>query len=465
MKLEQFDRSFLFTLTITENEFRIARWDSAVCYVTPSINYHEDPSNFINVVERLACMSPAQLGYDLTFSNAGRVLHSQLTQGNRGIRTTRTITPCEVADDLQESSHTAIKEPLRYLLDDDFLYESRDLLFSRPSSIYNVIKQNWHDEDRPKEAWFYEQTKDIEYGIAHMIHFEDLDRTRRASLPIEPQDVHATWIQASRNSPVLEREVSEGDAPALSDLCHRVLVRFVIKEVGLPLSRIKTLRQLVHVTRDIAIGNILISSYENAIPDHRAFLTDFGLAMRIDPETKQPLTSSVKHDHMTGTLPFIATIFHKTKLYTPVSAIHHDVESLFWVGMYMVCKFARYERSESMSAQEEEALHWCGDCLALLRSSQARVPYLHKKSILSFEEDVKLPGRWSSIRDFLSNLAFVCNARFEVALKSLTTKIDPDPLNHDIRTVVGAADALDGDLSVGLDELSPTPLPPPSSPF
>ncbi|KAG8947118.1 hypothetical protein FRC04_010969 [Tulasnella sp. 424] len=477
MKLEQFDRSFLFTLTITENEFRIARWDSAVCYVTPSINYHEDPSSFIHVVGRLACMSPAQLGYDETFSNAGRVLHSQSTQSNRGILTTLTITPCEVVEDLQESSHTAIKEPIRYLLDDDFLCESRDVLFSRStrvwkawlitesglSSLPNAIKQNWHDEDRTNEAWFYEQTKHIEHGIAHMIHFEDLDRTRLASLPIEPQNVQATWIQESRHSPVLEREVSEGDALVLNDLRHRVLVRLVVKEVGLPLSRIKTPRQLVHVIRDIAIalealyncnilhrdiseGNILLSSDENAAPGSRAFLADFGLATRINPETKQPLTSSMKHDHMTGTLPFIATIFHWTELYTPLSVIHHDVESLFLVGIYMVFKFASCEGSGSASTR-------CRKSLAALRSSDTWLLWLQKQAILSFQDhNFLLPGRWFSIRTFLSEVAFVCGARFNVALRNLAAETNPDISNHDIRTIVGAANALDGESSVGLDE-------------
>ncbi|KAG8947121.1 hypothetical protein FRC04_010972 [Tulasnella sp. 424] len=492
----KFDRNFLFTLSITENEFRISRWDSTVFYVTPSINYHEDPSSFIHVVGRLACMSPAQLGYDETFSNAGRVLHSQSAQSNRGIRTTLTITPCEVVEDLRESSHTAIKEPVRYLLDDNFLCESCDLLFSRstrvwkaqlitesgPSPIYNAIKQNWHDEDRVNEAWFYEQTKDIARGAAHMIHFEDLDRTRGVSSMIESRHVLATWTRGSTTKTILERKQYEGNASALDNLCHRVLVWFVLEEVGLPLSRIKTPRQLVHVFRDIAIalealydrnilhrdiseGNILLYADEDAVQGNLAFLTDFGLAMKIDPNTKLPLPSSVKHDHITGTLPFIATIFHSVnEPYTPLSMIHHDVESLFLVGIYTVFKFASCEGSENMSEKEEGEIAMCNKGLALLRSSDDEILYLRKQTLLSFKTDVKFPGRWFSIRDFLSNVAFVCDARFQVAREKLAANADPDPLNHDLRAVVSAADAvLNGDSSAGLDAPAPTPLPLPSS--
>ncbi|KAG8939954.1 hypothetical protein FRC00_013391, partial [Tulasnella sp. 408] len=166
MKLEHVDRNFSLTLTITGPEFRIARWDSAACYVTPLINFHEDPLSLIRVVGRLASMSPTDMGYDTAFSNAGRVLYSQAVPGKDRIRTTLDITPCKVYENLQVSPRTPAKDPVKYLLDDDMLCDARDLLFCRSTRVwkaqlitdsglspeYNAIKQNWQDETRINEA-------------------------------------------------------------------------------------------------------------------------------------------------------------------------------------------------------------------------------------------------------------------------------------------------------------------------
>ncbi|KAG8900262.1 hypothetical protein FRC01_010199, partial [Tulasnella sp. 417] len=249
IKVEQFDRNFSFTLTITGHDFRVARWDSTACYVTPSINFHQNPLTFIHVIGRLASMSPADLGYDAAFSNAGRVLYSQATQRNNRVRTMLTITPCQVNENLQTSPRTPAKEPVRYLLDDDMLCDAPDLLFCRSTRVwkaqlvidsklspkYNAIKQSWHDETRINEAWFYEETRDIQHGIAHMIYFEDCCRTRDASMPITPQHVDAIWTRTSNTRLTLERERPGGDISTLDELCHRVLIRVVLKEVGKPL--------------------------------------------------------------------------------------------------------------------------------------------------------------------------------------------------------------------------------------
>ncbi|KAG8917347.1 hypothetical protein FRC00_013725, partial [Tulasnella sp. 408] len=179
---------------------------------------------------------------------------------------------------------------------------------------YNAIKQNWHDETRTNEAWFYEETKDIELGIAHMRYFEDVYRTRNASSLIRPDDVGATWTWAPKVGKIAFQRNPE--AFGLDNVCHRVLVRFVLKEVGKPLSKLRTPKQLVQVVRDIALvletlyernilhrdiseGNILLSYEDNPVPGNRAFLADFGLAMKIEPDSKLPPSGSLKHKHMT----------------------------------------------------------------------------------------------------------------------------------------------------------------------
>ncbi|KAG8916855.1 hypothetical protein FRC01_002835, partial [Tulasnella sp. 417] len=268
VRVEQFDRNFLFTVTITRTEFWIARWDPTACYITPSINFHKDPLRFIHLVGRLTSMSPADLGYDPAFSNAGRVLHHQVAQSNRSIRTTLSITPCEIKENLRESVHTPVGKPIQYLLDDDLLCDVHEFLFGRSTRVwraqaitdsglsprYNAIKQNWQSQNRVNEAWFYQQTRDIEHGIAHMVSFEDVHHTRDDLSPMETKHARAIWIRAPSSKTIRETGASEDDFPGLESVYQRVLVRLVLKEVGKPLSELQTPRQLVHVVRDIAVA-------------------------------------------------------------------------------------------------------------------------------------------------------------------------------------------------------------------
>lgn len=127
------------------------------------------------------------------------------------------------------------------------------------------------------------------------------------------------------------------------------------------------------------------------------------------------------------------TVFHQAQGYfTPVSMIHHDVESLFWVAMYSVFRCASRERFQTMSEKEKAVIESCGESLIQLQSSTTVALYFAKKGIMSFGADVKFPGRWRSIRSFLSKVASLCEARFKVALEALESEIDPDPKGHDI---------------------------------
>ncbi|KAG8891867.1 hypothetical protein FRC01_014480, partial [Tulasnella sp. 417] len=244
-------------------------------------------------------------------------------------------------------------------------------------------------------------------------------------------------------------------------------------EVGKPLSELQTPRQLVHVVRDIAValealydhnilhrdiseGNILLSAEPDPVSGNRAFLTDFGLAMKINPTTKLPLPDSAVHNHITGTLPFMAAILHSPLGGgMPLSTIDHDVESLFWVATYAVFRFASRERLSSSTEEELAAVDMCGAWLDQLRSPNTMSLYATKTRLLAFGVDVRLPGRWSSVQNFLSKVASLCKTKFDTALLKLSSRTDPDPQNHDIHAIICEADAVDGDPSPPLDEPAP----------
>ncbi|KAG8947112.1 TRAPP subunit trs31 [Tulasnella sp. 424] len=128
--------------------------------------------------------------------------------------------------------------------------------------------------------------------------------------------------------------------------------------------------------RDISERNILLPADEDAASGNRAFLTDFGLAMKIESKAKLPLPSSVKHDHMAKA----------DELYMPLSMVQHGVKSLFWVGIYVLFKFASCEAFESMSAKEKKVVERAGGRLNRLRSSDMKTVEI--KKIIWFEEDL-----------------------------------------------------------------------------
>lgn len=259
IKQEQHDRKFIFTLTFTKTSCRVARWDPSACYITPEIHFHD--TTFIRLITRLTSMNPREFGYDEQFSNAGRVLARDLP-----ITTTLTIQPRHMEEGLDH-----VCEPhgpaLRYLLDSKLLCRTRDGLFSRSTRVWkatlideagshkatHAIKENWQDEARVNEAWFYNKTEHIQNGVAHMLYFDDVDRTGRFGQSL---DVVAVWKQkkTSKGGVVLARkELEPGERPS-DRLCHRVLLRIVLKEVGRPLSEAVGSQQLLQVAHDITRG-------------------------------------------------------------------------------------------------------------------------------------------------------------------------------------------------------------------
>ncbi|KAG8919033.1 hypothetical protein FRC01_001511, partial [Tulasnella sp. 417] len=71
--MEQFDRKCVITVSLNATHCRLFHWDSVSCHVTELIDIHKNPILVIRCITRLVMMTPAELGYDEHFSNAGRL--------------------------------------------------------------------------------------------------------------------------------------------------------------------------------------------------------------------------------------------------------------------------------------------------------------------------------------------------------------------------------------------------------
>ncbi|KAG8928179.1 hypothetical protein FRC01_006355 [Tulasnella sp. 417] len=172
MMVEQKDRNFVFTVLITGDEFRVFHWDVVGAQITKGINFHQNPNLFLQVMGRLATMTPSELGYDTHFSNAGRVLSTET------IKTYLTIHPTEprqfftydpaplTPPDCPKALPPLIME-LKKLQ-----FESNGLLFGRATRVWKavsverpevhyIVKQNRADDSRPNQGFFHTLTTGV----------------------------------------------------------------------------------------------------------------------------------------------------------------------------------------------------------------------------------------------------------------------------------------------------------------
>ncbi|KAG9022874.1 hypothetical protein FRB95_014053 [Tulasnella sp. JGI-2019a] len=214
--------------------------------------------------------------------------------------------------------------------------------------------------------------------------------------------------------------------------CERTLLRVVFKDVGEPLRFAKGPKKLMCcamdgtkglqslweclglIHQDIAPGNFLMNTLEDAPEGMRGFVIDLGLSVMVRSEKNahflQNLATTV-HDHRTGTLPFMAT-----QLLEDLHCehrIHHDLEGVFWL-LLCECLQAMREyhedlvKPENLTAEAMEAMPG----LVLLESLRDHNPSTVAGAKLSFltfpQQKIRLDGRHAALQPFLIEYAKLC---------------------------------------------------------
>ncbi|KIO32811.1 hypothetical protein M407DRAFT_18276 [Tulasnella calospora MUT 4182] len=509
MLMEQFDRKFVLTVSLSATQCRLFHWDSVGCHATEIINIHETPILFIQCIARLAIMTPAELGYDEHFSNAGRVLsHHQLTttltvhQSKIRKYTERTPSPEET-----ESLPSDTPAPMLLELDTKrFLFESRGMLFHRHTRVWkgkvvldakewktgqtHVVKQNWAEDTRPCEGYFYQLTDGIP-TIPSLVRMEECDRTWAYHTRIANEDVigylKATEKKSERQpgkdasvqqaaDPFIEPSLGRGannrdrsrtplyEGPGES--IERVLLRFVFEEEYRPLSEALSSIEVLNATvqwiqglialdglgivhRDISYSNLMLPTTDQGYDSFRwssgelgdskmAKIIDLGLAHLTEVQGDELAPSSLcapsivpgtsiglqksgldgvaeirqdgsstpdaptprAHHHITGTLPFIALSLIRKLQGLPNTrfiehALHHDVESVFWVLVYFCHDRAKTVATKLMTATLRALNNPNIDQVASVKAE-----IISDTDILS-----NISGPFEELRDFLQDYA------------------------------------------------------------
>ncbi|KAG9042980.1 hypothetical protein FS837_010181 [Tulasnella sp. UAMH 9824] len=226
-------------------------------------------------------------------------------------------------------------------------------------------------------------------------------------------------VKTTKGGYVLSRHTPSPEECQLNHLCDRVLLRIILKEVGVPLSETVGSQKLLLVAhditralqaiyeagvlhRDISYGNILLLPEENYREGNVAFIVDFGLALRVDPSSGILIPSDSKpHHHFTGTLPYMAHDYLSYNILPATSTsplpveplVHHDLESLFWVLLHVAIRFAHHHPPDDDT--------WGGNIVKVLLHGTTHDVVFYKFGILAKPQNISLEGQFASFRSFL----------------------------------------------------------------
>ncbi|KAG8998292.1 hypothetical protein FRB94_006948 [Tulasnella sp. JGI-2019a] len=470
MKIEQFDRKFQFTVTVSPFGCRVWHWDTAACHASEYLSFEikENAIIFIHFIGRFATMDPEALGYDTSFSNAGTVLGHQADR----IETTLTIRPDD-SHGTGSGTSAAIgeDEELIYVLQRPPIYQARDRMFNRSTTVWQaylqregskspryIITQKWQDKTRFSGARFCSLANQVTEGIAHMLHSQQLNCTEDYHKELDLKKVwHNTTFVPTYDPAHSSRTRSVINSGATSDRsqnsastskqkihaknaeestgpqCERTLLRLVFRDVGEPLRFAKGPKRLMNyapdgtkglrnlwdylglIHRDITPGNFLINVSDNAAKGMRGFVIDLGLSAIVRSEKNAHLLQNAittVHDHRTGTLPFMAVQLLQDMHCEHM--VHHDLEAVFWLLLYESLQAMR-EYQEDLAKPERftlEAMEAMPGLLMLetLRDPNPSTVRSVKIELLTFPKNfVILNGRHAVLQPFLIQYAKLCH--------------------------------------------------------
>ncbi|KAG8909157.1 hypothetical protein FRC01_007100 [Tulasnella sp. 417] len=431
LMLEQYDRNFVFTVLISGTQCRVFHWDVAGAQVMVPFDIHKKPKLFLQVMGRLATMTPSELGYDIHFSNAGRVLSSQAD-----IKTHLTIHPSiprPFLNHADKSPTTECSNKKTLILElKEMQFEAKGPLFTRATRVWRavatndpqatyIVKQNWADDRRPNEGFFHHVARNVN-EVPKLVSMEEREFTSS----------FRARFDSNLTLPISKADDTKG---ANEKPLERVLLRFVFDREGRSLSKATDSAELLQATvqwidglialdncgiihRDISHGNLLLPFTSDGRGTGQASIIDLGLSHFKDNAKTikefapgedysartfdQAVLGSFQpqpHRHLTGTLPFVAyellKSFHNSAQCQ--HGLHHDVESVFWVLLY-VCLKGRGTKMDTKFA----------DMLRDLTSSDVNTVKNQKLTCL-LEEDIfkGIGGTFGDLEGFLGGFAAI----------------------------------------------------------
>ncbi|KAF9494292.1 hypothetical protein BDN71DRAFT_1496587 [Pleurotus eryngii] len=333
-------RTHLFFLYIYYPCARLIRFDRAGALVSERFNFTHDCTPLTRFFSRLSKMTPAQRGYDPTVQVADEL----------ETKFERPVFKMEVYDDQEQGGDNDCKKPKRRkflvwgsLADLESPLGRATRGYPALEVTYGLDKAQTAPIMFLKEQW---HSKAIERGEISIIR--ELNQRGIAHVPTFvcggdlPDQVTQTDIFANEIGRIGGKPIDQ-----------RTHVRFVVLEVGWPIERFPSSKQMFQAVydalqghkqafdvcgilhRDVSGGNILI------LPEGGGLLNDWDMAVKVEEVDRGP-----RAHERTGTWAFMSIdLLDGARRAHKVS---DDLESFFWVVLYYSLLYLPHNKTNQL---------------------------------------------------------------------------------------------------------------------
>ncbi|KAH9992533.1 hypothetical protein BJV74DRAFT_771667, partial [Russula compacta] len=330
---------------------RLLRWDRSGVIYSESFDWAKEPDTLFEFLWRLNFLSDVDRGYDTTVTSVGDDEAEAALSKLRTYKGLENVQRFDLHKILVHDDHATDGELKCYITPSAIWHT--DSLFGRSTFgyiAYDVASSNlvylkdfWRTDlpGIPKEGDVYRELHEAEVpNIPVLGRAGDvpLSLVYADTIPVVSQRTKTQdYVKGSRHG----HEWCPG-RPRVNPYVH---YRLVLETLGQPLSTFNSTRQLCEVIRDAIVAHT--AAYERAHILHRdvsaanILITESGSGILIDWDLSKKVTKDEDEKprvhSRTGTWQFISI----TRLRDPLTGPHEvsdDLESFFWVLLYLVVK-------------------------------------------------------------------------------------------------------------------------------
>ncbi|KAH9174774.1 hypothetical protein EDB89DRAFT_1904348 [Lactarius sanguifluus] len=338
-------RVFSFSVVLFGNTGRLLRWDRSGVIYTEPFNWSTQPDTLFEFLWRLNFLSDVKRGYDTTVTSVADDEAEAALPKLRTYKGLENVAKADLHKFLVRDDHT-LNGQIKYFIASSAVWDS-EALFGRstfgyvaydPETTNLVYLKDFWRTDRDgiqKEGDVYRELHDAKVSNIAKLGFA-------GDVPLLPD-------YGRTDSPAVQRTMTQEfvkdwcpGQPCVDPYVH---YRLVLETLGGSLHTFKSTRELCEVIRDAIVAHT--EAYERVGILHRdvsagnILITENGSGILIDWDLSKKVVkggSGTQRQHSrTGTWQFISI----ARLQEPSTRPHEvsdDLESFFWVLLYLVAK-------------------------------------------------------------------------------------------------------------------------------
>ncbi|KAH9059619.1 hypothetical protein EDB87DRAFT_1563048, partial [Lactarius vividus] len=328
------------------NTGRLLCWDRSGIIYTEPFDWTTQPDTLFKFLWRLNFLSNVKCGYDTTITSVGEDEAKAVLSKLRTYQGLENVAKADLHKFLIRDDHT-LNGQIKYYIAPSAVWDSEALFgcstfgyiaYDLETTNLVYLKDFWRTDcdGIQKEGDVYRELHD-----AHVPNIAKLGLAGNVPLLSECGGTDSPTVQQT----MTQQFVKGGWCPGQPRVDPYVHYQLVLETLGSPLHTFRSTRELCEVIqnaitahtgaykrvgilhRDVSAGNILITKERSGI------LIDWDLSKKV---VKGASGKQRQHSH-TGTWQFISIARLRNPLIRP-HEVCDDLESFFWVLLYMVAK-------------------------------------------------------------------------------------------------------------------------------